>query len=48
MAHIEIHALSVKLAGTFEAHVFFPEQEVELRIPCGRMLGNFPLFISSQ
>ena len=29
MAHIEIHALSVKLAGTFEAHVFFPEQEVE-------------------
>jgi len=22
MAHIEIHALSVKLAGTFEAHVF--------------------------
>ena len=21
MAHIEIHALSVKLAGTFEAHV---------------------------
>ena len=29
MAHIEIHALSVKLSGTFEAHVFFPEQEVE-------------------
>ena len=28
MAHIEIHALSVKLAGTFDAHVFFPEQEV--------------------
>ena len=24
MAHIEIHALSVKLAGTFEAHGFFP------------------------
>ena len=28
MAHIEIHALSVKLAGTFDAHVFFPEEEV--------------------
>lgn len=25
MAHIEINALSVKLAGTFEAHVFFSE-----------------------
>lgn len=29
MAHIEIHALSVKLAGTFEAHVVFPEKEVQ-------------------